>query len=145
MLGLTGDRFVPCQPVWFGLEIGLDSETELIDEYLLEGIKVVLLIEDKHRLLIVDRINRAETQRAVSIGYQNGIAGDTGCALVAIGECLNIRQEHKCEQSLFKDVLLTVYQVASILQSLSDLEFIIQRMIVGTRNTHTTVTDPSVN
>ena len=43
------------------LEILSYSKLKLINENLLEGIEVVLLLEDKHRLLIVNRIDRAET------------------------------------------------------------------------------------
>ena len=59
-------------------------KVKLVDEYLLEGIQVVLLIEDEHRLLVVDGVNRTETQRTVAVGYQNSVAGDASRALVAV-------------------------------------------------------------
>ena len=63
---------------------------KLFDEYFLESIKVVLLVKDKHGLLVINRVNRTETQWTITIGYQDGIAGDAGCALVAIRESLDI-------------------------------------------------------
>ena len=42
---------------------------KLVDEDLLESIEIVLLVEYKHRLLVVDRINRAEAQRTIAVGY----------------------------------------------------------------------------
>ena len=54
--------------------------------------KIVLFIEDEHRFLIVDGTHRAKTQGTVPISNQNGIACDASCALIAIGECLNIRK-----------------------------------------------------
>ena len=74
------------------------GELKLVDEDLLEGIEIILLVENKHRVLVVKWIDRAKAQRAIAVGNQYGIAGDAGCAFVAIGECLNIRQEHKCQQ-----------------------------------------------
>ena len=65
-------------------EILSHSKLKLVDKYLLEGTKVVLLIENKHSLLVVDRIDRAETQRTITICYQDGIAGDASRALVAV-------------------------------------------------------------
>ena len=59
-------------------------KVKLVDENLLEGIQIVLLVEDKHCLLVVDGVNRTETQRTVAVGYQNGIAGNAGRALVAV-------------------------------------------------------------
>ena len=41
----------------FDLEIFPYCKFKLIDEYLLESIKVVLLIEDKHGLFVVNRVN----------------------------------------------------------------------------------------
>ena len=60
------------------------GKVKLVDEYLLEGIQTVLLVEDKHCLLVVDGVNRTETQRTVAVGYQNGVAGDAGRAFVAV-------------------------------------------------------------
>ena len=68
----------------YDLKILLHRKVKLVDENLLEGIQVVLFIEDEHCLLVVDGVNRAETQRTIAVGYQNGIAGDTGRALVAV-------------------------------------------------------------
>jgi hypothetical protein len=34
------------------------GKVKLVDEYLLEGIQTVLLVEDKHCLLVVDGVNR---------------------------------------------------------------------------------------
>lgn len=36
------------------LEIFLHGELELLDEYLLEGVEIVLLIKDQHCFLVVD-------------------------------------------------------------------------------------------
>ena len=57
---------------------------KLLDEYFLESIQVVLLVKDEHCLLVINRIYRTKTKWTIAIGYQNGIAGDAGCALVAI-------------------------------------------------------------
>ena len=70
-------------------------ELELVDENLFEGIDIVLLVEDKHGLLVIDRINRAETQRTVAVRNQDGIAGNASRTFVTIRECLDIRQEYK--------------------------------------------------
>ena len=64
---------------------------KLVNENLFEGIQIILLLEYKHGLLVVNRIYRAKTQRTIAIGYQYGIAGDACCSLVAIRKCLNIR------------------------------------------------------
>ena len=60
------------------------SKIELVDENLLEGIQIVLLVKDEHCLLVVDGVNRTETQRTVAVGYQNGITGNTSRTLVAV-------------------------------------------------------------
>ena len=49
-------RPVDYSPDVLFLKILLYRKLELVDEDLLEGIEIVLLIEDKHRLLVVDRI-----------------------------------------------------------------------------------------
>ena len=72
------------------LKIGLHRKAELVDENLLEGREVVLLIEQEHRLLVVDAPDRAERDGAIAVGYQYGIARDAGNALVAVVECLNV-------------------------------------------------------
>ena len=41
---------------------------KLVDEDLLEGIEVVLLVENEHRLLVVNGIDGAETQWAIAVG-----------------------------------------------------------------------------
>lgn len=51
-------------------------ELKLVNENLFEGIQIILLIEYKHGLLVVNRIYRAKTQRTITIGYQYGIAGE---------------------------------------------------------------------
>jgi hypothetical protein len=40
---------------------------KLVDEDLLEGIEIVLLVENKHSLFVVDRIDRAEAQWAIAV------------------------------------------------------------------------------
>ena len=120
-------------------------ELKLVDEYLLEGIEIVLFIEDEHRLLVIKGIDRAEAQWTIAVGNQYGIACDARRALVAIRECLDIRQQHKCKKCFFEDAFLAVYQVAGIMHSLTNLEFIVQWMVVSTCNTHTPMTDASVN
>ena len=58
------------------------GKVKLVDEYLLEGIQIVLLVEDKHGLLVVDRVNRTETQRTDFIA---------SCSLAKISpRCLRI-------------------------------------------------------
>ena len=76
-------------------EICLNSEGELVYEDLLKSREVVLLIEDKHSLLIVHWIYRTEGYRAVLVRNQDGIAGDAGSALVAVGEWLDVGKEHQ--------------------------------------------------
>ena len=49
-------RPVDYSPDVLFLKILLYRKLELVDEDLLEGIEVVLLIENEHRLLVVDRI-----------------------------------------------------------------------------------------
>ena len=71
-------------------EIRLYRKDELVDKDLLESRDIVLLIEDKHSLLVVYGVHGPEGDRTVPIGDENSIAGDTGCALVAIGERLDV-------------------------------------------------------
>ena len=52
--------------------------------------EVVLFVEDEHGFLVVDGVNRAEAQRAIAVGYQDGIACDAGSSLVAVGEGLDV-------------------------------------------------------
>ena len=74
----------------FFLEVFLHSKVKLLNENLFESIQIILLAENEHCLLVVDGVNRAETQRAVAISYQDSIAGDTSCTLVSIGKSLDI-------------------------------------------------------
>lgn len=46
----------------FQSEILPHGKVKLVDEYLFEGIQIVLLVEDEHRFLVVDGVNRTETQ-----------------------------------------------------------------------------------
>ena len=71
-------------------EVGLDREGELVNENLLECRNIVLLIEDKHSLLVVHGINRTEGYRAVLVRDQDCVAGNAGRTLVSIGECLDV-------------------------------------------------------
>lgn len=50
------------------LEILSYGKLKLVNEDLLECIEVVLLVENKHRLLVVNRINSAKTQWAIAVG-----------------------------------------------------------------------------
>ena len=118
---------------------------KLVDEDLLEGINAILFVEDKHCFLVVDGIYRAETQRAIAVGDQDGVTRNASRAFVAIRECLDIRQQHKRQKRFLENVFLTIYQVASVMHGLTNLEFIIQWVIIGTCDSHTTVTDSSVN
>ena len=72
------------------LKILFYRELKLVDEYLFESIQIILLVENKHGLFIVNRIYGAETQRAIAIGYQYSIAGDSGGSFIAIRERLDI-------------------------------------------------------
>ena len=72
------------------LKIFSYCKLKLVDEDLLEGIEIVLLVENEHSLLVVNGINRAETQRTIAVGNQYGVAGDASRALVAIRKCLDI-------------------------------------------------------
>ena len=72
------------------LKIFSYCKLKLVDEDLLEGIEIVLLVENEHSLLVVNGINRAETQRTIAIGYQDGITGNAGRSLITIRECLYI-------------------------------------------------------
>ena len=135
----------PFNSIYSTLKILSYRKLKLVDEYLLEGIEIVLFIEDEHRLLVIKGIDRAEAQWTIAVGNQYGIACDARRALVAIRECLDIRQQHKCKKCFFEDAFLAVYQVAGIMHSLTNLEFIVQWMVVGTCNTHTPMTDASVN
>jgi hypothetical protein len=72
------------------LEVFPHSKVKLVNENLFESIQIILLVEDEHCLLVVDGVNRAETQRAVAIGYQDGITGDASRTLVSIGKSLDI-------------------------------------------------------
>lgn len=56
----------------------------LLDEYLFEGVDVVLLVEDEHGLFVVYGVNAAETQRTVAVGDEYGVAGDAGGTLVTV-------------------------------------------------------------
>ena len=67
-------------------EILPHSKLKLLDENLLEGVEVVLLVEDKHGFLVVDGINRAKTQRTIAVGNQDGIACDACCTFIIFRE-----------------------------------------------------------
>ena len=54
--GLYVHRPVDYSPDVLFLKILLYRKLKLVDEDLLEGIEIVLLVEDKHRLLVIDRI-----------------------------------------------------------------------------------------
>jgi hypothetical protein len=73
----------------------LHCKGKLVDENLLESGNIVLLVEDKHSLLVVHRVNRTEGYRAVLVRNQNCIAGDAGSALVAVGEWLDVGKEYQ--------------------------------------------------
>ena len=73
------------------LKVFSDGKLKLVDEDLLKGMEAVLLVEDEHGFLVVYGIDRTETQRTITIGYEHGIGGDAGRALVAVGESLYIR------------------------------------------------------
>ena len=130
--------------MWLPLKILSYRKLKLVNEDLLEGIEIILFVEDKHGLLVVNGIYRAEAQRAITVGYQNGITGDACRTFVAIREWLDIRQKHKRQKCFLEDVFLAVYQVASITHGFTNLEFIIQRMVVGAGDTHTTMTNTSI-
>ena len=110
-----------------------------------EGIDIVLFVENKHRLLVIDGIHRAETQRAIAVGYQYGIAGNTCCALIAVGKGLDIRQQHQRQKCFLEDVFFAVDEVAGVAQGLTYLELIIQRMVIGAGDADSTVAYASVN
>ena len=74
----------------FELEILLYGKLKLFDEDLFESADVVLFVEDEHGFFVVNGIYRTETQRAIAVGNQYGITGNTGCAFVAVSECLDI-------------------------------------------------------
>ena len=50
-------------------------ELKLVNENLFEGIQIILLIEYKHGLLVVNRIYRAKTQRKISQRLNNNAPG----------------------------------------------------------------------
>ena len=56
------------------LKIGFDGEKELVDENALESCDIVLLIEHQHGLFVVDRIHRAEGNRAETVCDENTVA-----------------------------------------------------------------------
>ena len=80
----------PCAACVKESEVGLYCKGKLVDKNLLESGNIVLLVEDKHSLLVVHRVNRTEGYRAVLVRNQNCIAGDAGSALVAVGEWLDV-------------------------------------------------------
>ena len=43
-----------------GLEILADSKFELANEDLFESVQIILLVENQHSLLVINRINRTE-------------------------------------------------------------------------------------
>ena len=68
------------------LKVGLNGESKLVDEYLLESRDVVLLTEDEHGLLIVHGIHCTEGDGAILVGDEDGIAGDAGYGLFYVPE-----------------------------------------------------------
>ena len=90
------------------LEICFDCKQELIDEYLLECGDIVLFVEHEHCFLVVNGIDRTERDGAIAICYKDGIACYACCSFVAIGECLNIREEHQSEDSFLKYIFLPI-------------------------------------
>jgi len=63
-----------------GLKVLPHGKFKLVDENLLEGIQVILLVEDEHRLLVIDGVNRTETQRTVILNRLKDM-----CLLLIIG------------------------------------------------------------
>ena len=74
------------------LEVCFDGEEELVNEDAFEGGDIVLLIEHQHGFLVIDGIYCTEGDRAVTVGNKYAVAYDACCALVAVGECLNVTE-----------------------------------------------------
>ncbi len=64
-----------------------------------------------------------------------GIAHDSGRALVAVVEGLDVGKQHQYQQCLLKNVGLAIHQVAGIRECFPDLEFVFERQVVRARNT----------
>ena len=60
---------------------------------LLDCVETILFIENKHCFFVVIGIYRTETQRAITIGNEDGVRSDTCSAIITIGECLYLRQK----------------------------------------------------
>ena len=112
------------------LKIGFDGEEELVDEDGLEGCDIVLLVEHKYGLFVVDWIYCAEWNRAIAIGDENTVAHYAGCAFIAVGECLNVAEQNKCEKSFLEDIALAVDEAHGIFKCLADLELVVQRSVM---------------
>ena len=127
------------------LEIGFHGESELFDKNTFEGCDAVLFIKQQHGFLIVYGVHGAERQRTISGRYQHGIADDTGRALIAVVERLDIRDQQEQEQCFLENGLPAVDQSACFIQSLPYLKLVIQRTVIRTRYTHTPYPDIAVN
>lgn len=82
------------------LEISLNSEGKLVNEDFLESGNIILLVENKHGLLVIHGIHRTEGNRAVAVGYEDSVAGNACGALVSIGKSLYVGEKHQCQQGL---------------------------------------------
>ena len=126
-------------------EIRLNSKPELLDKNLLECRNVVLLIEQKHSFFVINAIHRPERDGAVTIGDKHGIACDAGHPFVAIVERLYIRKQDQHKECLFKHIVAAVHQVACLPKGLANLELVINRSVIGSRDAYTARPDVSVN
>ena len=91
-------------------EICIHRELELLHKYLLESRNIILLIENKHGFLVIDRLHTAERQRAISMCNQHRIGADAGHTLIAIHKSLDIRKQH--QQSLYSAYSSSILQPA---------------------------------
>ena len=125
-------------------EIRLNSKPKLLDKNLLERRNVVLLVEQQHGFFVVDAVDCPKRDGAVAIGDEQGIACDASHPFVAIVERLDIRKQNQHKECLFKHVVATVHQVAGLLKSLTDLELVVDRSVICSRDAYTPRPDVSV-
>ena len=62
----------------------------------------------------------------MAVGDENTVTHYSGCALVAVGECLNVAEQNKRKKSFLEDIALAINESHSIFKCLSDLGFIVK-------------------
>lgn len=81
----------------------------------------------------------------MDVGDENTVTHYSGCALVAVGECLNVAEQNKRKKSFLEDIALAINESHSIFKCLSDLGFIVKGSVVCSGYTDTAMSYVSFN